>query len=86
MSNLSQQESASTLKAPCSRPTLLEFPLNHPIEIMPYVTRYIVITGNPVNGLHFNGPFESSVKAMDWGSDQMEGIDDWWIAKLEEPR
>lgn len=42
--------------------------------------RYIVLTGNPVTGLTFHGPFEDEQEAQQW----VEGkYDEWLVAPLE---
>lgn len=43
---------------------------------------HILITGNPVDGLRYTGPFETHDEAADYG----QGDDtDWWVAKLIVP-
>ena len=44
---------------------------------------HIVITGNPVDGFIFYGPFKSSEDAIDYGENDVFG--EWWIAEIEEP-
>jgi hypothetical protein len=43
--------------------------------------RHIVITGNPVDGLFFYGPFATADEASDWAETNHDG-QDWWIAPL----
>jgi len=47
------------------------------------IVRHILITGNPVDGLQFTGPFNSQAEA----DDQAEGYSDtdYWIADLLGP-
>lgn len=45
----------------------------------------IVITGNPVDGHYFCGPFPArSTDASDWANREHDG-QDWWVAKLYPP-
>jgi hypothetical protein len=44
--------------------------------------QFILVTGNPVDGFNYTGPFPTSEAAMREG----EGADgDWWIARLWQP-
>ncbi|WP_028492722.1 hypothetical protein [Thioalkalivibrio sp. ALE19] len=43
---------------------------------------FIVITGNPVDGLVHIGPFGNGEEANDY-ADNLD--DEWWVAKIEEP-
>jgi hypothetical protein len=43
---------------------------------------YIIITGNPVMGFTFHGPFDDSNEAMDY-ADQVG--DEWWVTQLTAP-
>lgn len=47
--------------------------------------KYIIITGNPVDGFEYHGPFGSSDQAVTWAAANPE-IDgkDWWVAPLHE--
>lgn len=40
----------------------------------------VVITGNPVDGLSFTGPFNNGPEAIDWCERNLS--EDWWIAPL----
>lgn len=40
----------------------------------------IVVSGNPVDGLYFFGPFNNSEEAIEWAEQSREG--EWWIAPL----
>lgn len=42
---------------------------------------HIVITGNPVDGLFFYGPFATADEATEWAEVQQDGME-WWIAPL----
>lgn len=42
---------------------------------------HIVITGNPVDGLFFYGPFKTSEDAVVWAERNQDGVE-WWIAPL----
>lgn len=45
--------------------------------------REIVITGDPVRGMQFHGPFPTHGDACRWG--EASGYDDWWVTKLTAP-
>ena len=43
---------------------------------------WIVIVGNPLDGLAFHGPFEYSDSAVDWA--EIHAVDsDWWVSEVE---
>ena len=44
----------------------------------------IVVTGNPVDGFVFYGPWDNSDAAVD-GAEDMRLAGDWWIAPLADP-
>lgn len=53
---------------------------------MPEETKYIIITGNPVDGLRFIGPFTTGVEAAEFVcADPYLDDHEWWIAKIESP-
>jgi len=42
---------------------------------------WIVIIGDPVNGLSFHGTFEDSGSAVDWA--KIYAVDsDWWVSEV----
>lgn len=42
---------------------------------------HIIITGNPVDGFEYIGPFETGAEAVDWAhSNPIK--EEWWIAPL----
>ena len=43
----------------------------------------IVITGNPVDGFEYYGPFDSPSQAGDWAEDLLQ--QDWWATIVESP-
>jgi hypothetical protein len=44
--------------------------------------RYVVVSGNPIDGLSIMGPFASRDTAIGWAED----IDaDWWVTELTTP-
>lgn len=45
--------------------------------------KWIAVTGNPVDGFFFYGPFPSPEAATEWG--EREGQTDWWITELAPP-
>lgn len=44
----------------------------------------IIITGNPIDGLFFYGPFPSRPAAIQWAEAEQDG-QDWWLGSLERP-
>jgi hypothetical protein len=44
--------------------------------------KYIVVSGNPIDGLTFNGPFNDRGEAMVWADENVSTEYDWWIAVL----
>lgn len=42
----------------------------------------IIISGNPVDGLNFFGPFDDIELAIEWAA---ERFDEWWSATLYAP-
>lgn len=44
----------------------------------------LVVTGNPVDGLFFYGPFDDSDQATSW-AERNHPDDDWWLAPLVNP-
>jgi hypothetical protein len=47
------------------------------------VNRYIIITGDPVDGFIYTGPFESHADAVVAAEEVFYRGDDYWIADLE---
>ena len=44
----------------------------------------VVAYGNPFDGVHLAGPFDSLNEAGDW-ADLSLGSEDWWAVGLESP-
>ena len=44
-------------------------------------SEWVVVLGNPVDGISIHGPFKNHMDAMTWA----EGFEDWWITTLEDP-
>lgn len=44
---------------------------------------FIVISGNPVDGFVFIGPFQNEDQAAEYGDRIDDG--DWWIGKIDQP-
>jgi hypothetical protein len=42
---------------------------------------YLVITGNPVNGFTFIGPFPVTPDAVEWAETYVSE-EDWWISEI----
>lgn len=45
----------------------------------------LVITGNPVDGFFYYGPFDNAGAAIEWAERNQDG-QDWWIAPLANPQ
>jgi hypothetical protein len=45
---------------------------------------FIIIAGNPIDGVTCYGPFKTGESAGDWAEDNICN-DDWWIANITEP-
>jgi hypothetical protein len=45
----------------------------------------IVVSGNPVDGLWFTGPFSGAEVAAEWAESHYNPPYDWWIADMESP-
>jgi hypothetical protein len=43
---------------------------------------HIIVTGNPVDGLEFYGPFKTHDDAVEFANTDPHMPDEWWIAKL----
>lgn len=43
---------------------------------------FLVITGNPVDGFNYYGPFVERIDALEYVSAQYGDVE-WWISKLE---
>lgn len=41
----------------------------------------LVITGNPIDGFSYHGPFRNSEEANDWADDELRG-EEWWVAHM----
>ncbi len=47
-------------------------------------TMYIVITGNPVDGIEVFGLFTDNLAATEWGEDtDTEGTHEWWAVEVQ---
>jgi len=45
----------------------------------------LVITGNPVQGFFYYGPFDSLDAATEWAAREQDG-EDWWAGPLDSPQ
>ena len=43
----------------------------------------IIITGNPVDGFTYTGPFENYVEAVYAAEAVFDRLDEWWVADLD---
>lgn len=49
------------------------------------MSEHILVTGNPVDGFRFLGPFPTVADASLYPDGLIRFDDDWWIAPLERP-
>jgi hypothetical protein len=47
--------------------------------------KFIVVIGNPVDGLEFIEPFREHENAQMFAEDNVEREIDWWICELRQP-
>lgn len=45
------------------------------------VDTYTVVTGNPVDGFTFYGPFTDPEDANEWADDNLRNLD-WWVIPI----
>lgn len=46
---------------------------------------FIIVTGNPVDGFEFFGPFDDEVAAAEWADKNDDGMPYWWVSYLSNP-
>ena len=46
---------------------------------------YVILHGNPVDGLGLVGPFPSADEATEYADEYFNGAGEWWIVELEAP-
>ncbi|WP_289101016.1 hypothetical protein [uncultured Marinobacter sp.] len=47
---------------------------------------WIVVAGNPMDGITFYGPFDDGNYANDWAEDELNNTGcDWWVSELTQP-
>ena len=47
--------------------------------------QYVIVIGNPVDGIKLQGPFASQEDAIDFATEEPVVNDSWWITKLYSP-
>lgn len=45
--------------------------------------KYVVLVGNPIDGMGVFGPFDSVEKAIEWANSNTE--DTWFVTQLHDP-
>jgi hypothetical protein len=45
---------------------------------------FIIVAGNPMDGITFYGPFKTGEAAGDWAEYAIPN-DDWWVSNITEP-
>ncbi len=46
--------------------------------------QFVIITGNPIDGITIYGPFFSPEEAIEWAEENRGEI--WWMTQLEHPK
>lgn len=46
---------------------------------------WVVVTGNPLDGIEHIGPFNTSDHATDWADEHIED-EEWWVAPMTTPK
>lgn len=47
---------------------------------------YVILCGNPVDGLSVYGPFHTSEEANEWADRELRNADSWWVTDLVQLR
>lgn len=47
--------------------------------------KFVIVTGSPIDGFTFIGPFEFHGDASDYADANLAGEADWWIAEVRTP-
>jgi hypothetical protein len=47
--------------------------------------KFIIITGGPVDGSTYHGPFDTADEAIEWADHSAAITDCWWVAELNPP-
>lgn len=45
---------------------------------------FVVLVGNPIDGMTIHGPFEDGNEAGDWAQSEFQD-DTWWIVEVKKP-
>jgi len=46
---------------------------------------YVILIGNPVDGLEFIGPFDDGNEATEYAEVKVHRNKEWWLAEMEAP-
>jgi hypothetical protein len=47
---------------------------------------YVLITGNPIDGISLIGPFDEPDAAIDYAEVNINGQGEWWLVEVEAPQ
>ena len=47
--------------------------------------QYVIVIGNPVDGIKLQGPFTSQEEAIAFAEEELAVVDSWWVTKLYAP-
>jgi hypothetical protein len=46
---------------------------------------YVILHGNPIDGLSLVGPFDDGEIASEYAEANLNGAGEWWIVEVEKP-
>lgn len=46
---------------------------------------YVILHGNPVDGINIIGPFTDGEAANGYADDNLNGAGEWWVVEVEPP-
>lgn len=47
--------------------------------------QYIIVSGNPIIGFKYTGPFADSCTALEWADENIANEYDYWLVTLSDP-
>jgi hypothetical protein len=45
-------------------------------------TPAVIVSGNPIDGFSFYGPFLNASEANNWGDSEMNANSEWWVSDM----
>lgn len=46
---------------------------------------YVILHGNPIDGLSIIGPFDEGEAATEYAEEHLNGGGEWWLVQLDPP-